>query len=228
MDGEVIGINSAIYSPTGGSVGIGFSIPSNQARNIIAQLRTTGKIQRGWLGVRIQQVSDDIAETMGLDKARGALIAGMTDGGPAAKAGVQNGDVVLTFDGRPVADERALPRMVADAPVGKTVNIEVLRKGQRKSMPITVQRLVDDEKVASLDSKTPAKPGAAAPKPPVTLNLGMSLAPVSPESRRRFRLNGKVEGVVVTEVDADSPAGQKNIRPGDVITEVAQQKVILA
>jgi serine protease Do len=174
--------------------------------------------------VRIQQVSDEIAETMGLDKPHGALIAGMTDGGPAAKAGVQNGDVVLTFDGRPVADNRALPRLVADAPVGKTVNIEVLRKGQRKTMPITVQRLVEDEKVASVDNKTPAKPGA--PKPPVTVNLGMTLAPVSPDSRRRFRLDPKVQGVVVTEVDADSPAGQKNIRAGDVITEVAQQKVI--
>jgi serine protease Do len=224
MDGEVIGINSAIYSPTGGSVGIGFSIPANAAKNVIAQLRSTGKIQRGWLGVRIQQVSADIAETMGLDKPRGALIAGMNDGGPASKAGIQNGDVVLTFDGRPVADERALPRMVADAPIGKTVNIEVLRKGQRKTMPITVQRLVEDEKVASADKAAPAKPGA--PKPPVTVNLGMSLAPVSPESRRRFRLDAKVQGVVVTEVDADSPAGQKNIKPGDVITEVAQQKVV--
>jgi serine protease Do len=222
MDGEVIGVNSAIYSPTGGSVGIGFAIPANQTKNVIAQLKATGKIQRGWLGVRIQRVSDEIAETMGLDKARGALIAGMTDGGPAAKAGVQSGDVVLTFDGRSVADERALPRLVADAPIGKTVNIEVLRKGQRRSMPITVQRLVEDEKVASVD-KTPAKPGAA--KPPVTVNLGMTLAPVSPESRRRFRLDAKVQGVLVTEVDADSPAGQKNIRPGDVITEVAQQKV---
>src|SRR4029077_2699617 len=164
MDGEVIGINSAIYSPTGGSVGIGFSIPSNAARNVVAQLKSTGKIQRGWIGIRIQQLSDDIAQSVGLTKPQGALIAGMTDGGPAAKAGIQNGDVVLSFDGRPVQDNRALPRMVADEPVGKTVNIEVLRKGQRKTMPITVQRLVEDEKVASVDNKTPAKPGA--PKPP--------------------------------------------------------------
>jgi serine protease Do len=222
MDGEVIGINSAIYSPTGGSVGIGFSIPANAAKTVIGQLKSTGKIARGWVGVRIQEVSQEIAESMGLERPRGALIAGMSDGGPAAKAGVQNGDVVLTFDGKAVADNRALPRMVADAPVGKTVNIEVLRKGQRKTMPITVQRLVDDEKVASVDSK--AKPDA--PKPVASVNLGMTLAPVSPESRRRFRLDNKVQGVVVTEVDADSPAGQKNIRPGDIITEVAQQKVV--
>jgi serine protease Do len=224
MDGEVIGINTAIYSETGGSVGIGFSIPSNAAKNIIAQLKTTGKIQRGWLGVRIQQVSPDIAETIGLDKARGALIAGMTTGGPAAKAGIQNGDVVLTFDGKPVADSRALPRLVADASIGKTVNIEVLRKGQHKSIPISIQKLPDEGKPSAV-SKTPAKPGATAPKPPATVNLGMNLAPLSAESRRRFHLEGNVQGVVVTDVDADSPAGQKNIRAGDVITEVAQQKV---
>ncbi len=121
MDGEVIGINSAIYSPSGGSVGIGFAIPSNSARNVVAQLKATGKIQRGWIGVRIQQVSDDIAQSVGLDKPQGALIAGMTDGGPAAKAGMQNGDIVISFDGKPVADNRALPRMVADAQIGKTV-----------------------------------------------------------------------------------------------------------
>ena len=222
MDGEVIGVNSAIYSPTGGSVGIGFSIPSNAARNVVAQLKSTGKIQRGWLGVRIQAVSDEIAESMGMDKPRGALIAGMTDGGPAAKAGVQNGDVVLTFDGKPIADSRALPRIVADSQIGKTVSMEVIRKGQRRTMPITVQRLVEDEKVASAD-----KPGTSktAPKAPIVSNLGMTLAPVSPESRRRFRLDSKATGVVVTDVDADSPAGQKNIKAGDVITEVAQQKV---
>jgi serine protease Do len=223
MDGEIIGINSAIYSPSGGSVGIGFAIPSNSAKNVVAQLKSTGKIQRGWIGIRIQQVSDDIAQSVGLSKPQGALIAGMTEKGPAAKAGVQNGDVVLSFDGKSVADNRALPRLVADAQIGKTVNIEVLRKGQHKMLPITVQKLVEDEKVASADK--PAKPGAAI-KPPVTVNLGMTLAPVSPDARRRYHLDAKVAGVVVTDVDADSPAGQKNIRAGDVITEVAQQKVI--
>jgi len=226
MYGEVIGINSAIYSPTGGSVGIGFAIPVNQAKNILMQLRQTGTVQRGWLGVRIQAVTDDLAETLGLDKARGALIAGMNNGGPAQKAGMQNGDVVLTFDGKPVADERALPRMVAEAQIGKTVNIEVMRKGARRTMPITVQKLAEDEKVASLNEKG-GNNGKAAPttKAPTVTNLGMSLAPISTESRRRFRLDNNVSGVLVTDVDADSPAGQKNIRAGDVITEVAQQKV---
>jgi serine protease Do len=222
MDGDVIGINSAIYSPSGGSVGIGFAIPSDSARNVIAQLQKTGKIARGWIGIRIQPVSDDIAQSVGLPKAEGALIAGMTQNGPAARAGMQNGDVVLFFDGKPVADNRALPRMVADAQIGKTVSIEVLRKGQHKTLPITVQKLAEDEQVASADR--PAKPGAPA-KPSPSVNLGMTLAPVSPEARRRYHLDDKVVGVVVTDVDSDGPAGQKNIRAGDVITEVAQQKV---
>jgi len=224
MDGDVIGINSAIYSPTGGSVGIGFSIPSNAARNVLAQLRT-GKLVRGWLGVRIQEVSQEIAESMGLDKPRGALIAGMTDGGPAAKAGMQNGDVVLSFDGKPVADNRALPRMVAESQVGKTVPMEVLRKGKRQNISVTVQKLADDEKVASADKPAAKGTATSANKQLSALNLGMTLAPVTQDARRRFKLDPKVEGVVVTDVDADSPAGQKNIRAGDVITEVAQQRV---
>jgi len=225
MYGDVIGVNSAIYSPTGGSVGIGFAIPINAAKNVIAQLRAGGIVRRGWLGVRIQEVTDELAESFGLDKGRGALIAGMDEKGPAQKAGLQNGDVVLSFDGRPVADNRALPRMVADAPVGKTVNVEIMRRGQKRTLPITVARLADDEqKVASAE---PTKGGAQGKQlsTPVLTNLGMTLGPITGESRRRYRLDDKVQGVVVTDVDADSPAGQKNIRTGDVITEVAQQKI---
>src|SRR5262245_22281399 len=221
MYGEVIGVNSAIYSPTGGSVGIGFAIPINAAKNVISQLRTAGVVRRGWLGVRIQEVTDELAESLGLDKGRGALISGMDQNGPAQKAGLQNGDVVLTFDGKPVADNRALPRMVAEAQIGKTVNVEVMRRGQRRTLPITVQRLVEDEqKVASADAST-----QKSSRPPSASNLGMTLAPLTGESRRRFRLNDSVQGVIVSEVDPDSPAGQKNIRTGDVITEVAQQPV---
>jgi serine protease Do len=222
MEGEVIGVNSAIYSPTGGSVGIGFSIPSNAAQHVIAQLKATGTIARGWLGVRIQAVSDEIAQSMGLDKTKGALIAGMTDGGPADKAGLQAGDVVISFNGKPVADSRALPRLVADTDVGKTVDIEVWRKGASKTMPVTVQKLVEDDKVASADKPNGLKAPSTAQ---AMVNLGMTLAPINGESRRRYRLDDKVAGAVVTEVDGDSPAGQKNIRAGDVITEVAQQKV---
>jgi serine protease Do len=224
MYGEVIGVNSAIYSPTGGSVGIGFAIPINAARNVITQLRAGGAVRRGWLGVRIQEVTQELAETLGLEKGRGALIAGMNDGGPAQKAGIQNGDVVLTFDGRPVPDSRALPRMVADAQIGKSVNVEILRRGQKRTLPVTVQRLEeDDQKVASATTDTSKQ--KSAPRPPTMTNLGMTLSPINGESRRRYRLDDKVQGVVVTEIDMDSPAGEKNIRVGDVITEVAQQKI---
>jgi serine protease Do len=222
MDGDVIGVNSAIYSPTGGSVGIGFSIPSNAAKRVIEQLKSTGTIARGWIGVRIQPVSDEIAQSLGMDKAKGAMIAGMTDGGPASKAGLQNGDVVINFDGKPVADSRALPRMVADTDIGKAVDIEVLRKGKPTTMPITIEKLVEDAKVASAD----AKPGATTPVTPQVVNLGMTLAPITSDSRRRYKLNENAAGAVVTDVDGESPAGMKNIRPGDVITEVAQTKVM--
>jgi serine protease Do len=224
MYGEVIGVNSAIYSPTGGSVGIGFAIPINAARNVITQLRAGGIVTRGWLGVRIQQVTEELAESLGLDKGRGALIAGMDKDGPAQKAGLQNGDVVLTFDGKPVPDNRALPRMVADAQVGKTVNVEVLRRGQRRTLPVTVQRLADDDQKVASASPDSSKQ-KQAPRGPTVTNLGMTLAPITGESRRRYRLDDRVQGVVVTEVDGDSPAGEKNIRAGDVITEVAQQNV---
>jgi serine protease Do len=169
-------------------------------------------------------VTNELAESLGLDKGRGALIAGMNDGGPAQKAGLQNGDVVLMFDGKPVADNRALPRMVADAPVGKTVNVEIMRRGQKRTLPVTVARLVEDEqKVASVSPD--ASKEKSAPRAPTVTNLGMTLAPITGESRRRYRLDDKVQGVVVTDVDMESPAGEKNIRSGDVITEVAQQKV---
>jgi serine protease Do len=224
MYGEVIGVNSAIYSPTGGSVGIGFAIPINAAKNVIAQLRAGGIVRRGWLGVRIQEVTDELAESLGLDRGRGALISGMDQNGPAQKAGLQNGDVVLTFDGKPVPDNRALPRMVADAQIGKAVNVEILRRGQRRSVSVTVQRLVeDDQKLASASPDSSKQ--KQAPRGPTVTNLGMTVAPITGESRRRYRLDDKVQGVVVTDVDADSPAGQKNIRSGDVITEVAQEKV---
>jgi serine protease Do len=145
MDGNVIGINSAIFSPSGGSVGIGFAIPSNLAREVTGQLRQFGVARRGWIGVRIQQVTSEIAEGLGLPTTQGALVAGVTDGGPAARAGLVNGVLITGFDGMPVPDDRALPRIVADTPIGKTVNMDVLRKGGRKQIiKITVQKLADD------------------------------------------------------------------------------------
>ncbi len=220
MNGEVIGINSAIYSPTGGSVGIGFSIPSNDARLIIAQLRQSGRVTRGMIGVNIQQVTDDIAAGMNLNGVRGALVSRVTAGGPAAKAGIQNGDVILTFDGKAV-DDRSLPRLVANTQVGKSSQIELIRKGQKRTLPVVVARLNTPAPAAN-DNQRPAAPTRQAPK--LDSKLGVTLEPVNNELRRRYGIENDVRGVVVTTVDAAGPAGDK-LRPGDVIIEVAQTNV---
>ncbi len=218
MDGDVIGINSQIFSPSGGSVGIGFAIPANLAREVTGQLRQFGIARRGWIGVRIQQLTPEIAEGMGLAGSNGALVADVTRGGPADKAGLVNGDLVTGFDGKPVGDDRALPRIVADTPIGKTVNIDVLRKGKKQTLRITVLKLADDNK--------PDKPVKAPPPPrnqPKLAQLGLTLGPLDGGSRAKFKIAGNVQGVLVTAVEGGSPAGEKNVRPGDVIVEVASQ-----
>jgi serine protease Do len=218
MDGDVIGINSQIFSPSGGSVGIGFAIPANLAREVTGQLRSFGIARRGWIGVRIQQLTAEIAEGMGLANSNGALVADVTRGGPADKAGLVNGDLVTGFDGKAVGDDRALPRIVADTPIGKTVNIDVLRKGKKQTLRITVLKLADDNK--------PDKPVKAPPQiknQPKLAQLGLTLGPLDGAARGKFKIAPNVQGVVVTAVEAGSPAGEKNVRPGDVIVEVASQ-----
>ena len=221
MDGEVIGINSQIYTPSGGSVGIGFAIPANLARQVTGQLRQFGVARRGWIGVKLQQVTPEIAEGLGLPTASGALVASVTPGGPADKAGLVNGDLVTWFDGKAVGNDRALPRIVADTPIGKTVNIDVLRKGRKQTLRLTVLKLADDSK--------PGKPGKALPPPaknqPKLAQLGLSLGVLDGGARAKFKIAGNVQGVVVTAVEGDSAAAEKNVRPGDVIVEVASQAV---
>jgi serine protease Do len=221
MDGNVIGINSAIFSPSGGSVGIGFAIPANMAREVIGQLRQFGIARRGWIGVRIQPMTPEIAEGLGLPTTQGALVTDVTKGGPAAKSGLVNGDLVSGFDGRVVIDDRALPRIVADTPIGKTVNIDVIRKGRKQVMKITVQKLADDAKV---DKPTKAPP-APLKNQSRLMQLGMTLGPLDPPTRAKFKIGGQVQGVAVTAVEGGSPAAEKNLRPGDVIVEVAGQAV---
>jgi serine protease Do len=222
MNGEVIGINTAIYSPSGGSIGIGFAIPSNLARPVVEQLRDFGHVRRGWLGVNIQSVTDEIAESLGLDKPRGALIASVRDGGPAQVAGIQPGDVVLTFDGKEVTDMRRLPRIVAETPIDKAVKVTVWRKRKEHTFDVKVGELKEEDQQAAL---TPSKQQQPAEPPGTVKTLGLSLANLTPELRERFSLAEDSAGVVVVEVAPDSAASEKGMRAGDVIVEVAQEEV---
>ena len=215
MTGSVVGINSAIYSPSGGSVGIGFSIPSNLARDVIGQLRAFGQVRRGWVGVNIQQVTQDLAEGMGLPGAAGALVGNVAPNGPAAKAGIRTGDIILGFDGKKIGDPRTLSRLAAGTPVGKTVNVEVLRNRQHLNLHLTVQRL----------SEPPKAQKGAPPKPRKSTQLGLSLSPLDAGARSTFQVPGGIDGVVVTNVELGSPADEKNFHAGDVIVAVQDQLV---
>ena len=226
MDGQVIGINTAIFSNSGGSVGIGFSTPSELAQPVVQQLRDFGRTKRGWLGVRIQSVTDEIADSLGLDRPRGALIAGVNDNGPAQKAKIEVGDVILTFDGKPVPNMSQLPRLVAETPIGRDAPVEIWRKGKTIQTKVKVGELDEtaDDQVAAL---TPA-PKQSGPAKGTEKNvdlLGLKIAPITADLRKKYDLKGDVNGVVVTEVNPNGPAAQKDIRPGDVIVEVAQSEV---
>ncbi len=221
MSGEVIGINTAIYSPSGGSIGIGFALPANEARPVIEQIRDFGHPRRGWLGVNIQSVTDEIAESLGLDKPKGALIASVKDGGPAQVAGIQPGDVVLDFDGKDVTDMRHLPLIVAQTPIDTTVKVTVWRKRAEQVLDVKVGELKEDEEQAALPAKE-QKPEAPASGVQV---LGLSLSNLTPDLRERYALAEDTAGVVVTDVDAKSQAAEKGVHAGDVIVEVAQEDV---
>jgi serine protease Do len=230
MDGNVVGINSAIFSPSGGSVGIGFSIPSNLAKDVVGQLRQFGVARRGWIGVSIQSVTDDVAEAMHLPTTQGALVANVTPDGPAAKAGLAKGDLVTGFDGKPIADSRTLPRIVADTAIGRTVNVDVLRGGRKESFKVAVAKLDEglspDKSDKAPSAPVPPKPQSdAAPSSSKLAQLGLSLAPLDGPARAKFKVPGNVQGVMVSDVSEGSPAADKNFRPGDVIVEVQNQKV---
>ena len=222
LAGEVIGINTAIYSPSGGSIGIGFSIPSNLAKSIVAQLRDGGRVRRGWLGVNIQQVTDEIAESLRLQGgARGALVARAQEGGPAAAGGVQNGDIVLSFNGHPVPEMRNLPRIVAETPVGTDAPVVVWRNGAEVTVQVKVAELPTEAQQAA------ASPTAPRPQPSTVelTGLGMKAMAITPEVRERFSLGAERQGVVITDVDDNSPAAERELHPGDIIVEVQQERV---
>jgi serine protease Do len=221
MAGEVIGINTAIYSPTGGSIGIGFAIPSNLAQPIIQQLETYHHARRGWIGVNIQSVNDEIAETLGLQgKPRGALIAAVQDGGPAKAAGLQPGDIVLNFDGHDVADMHHLPRIVAETPIDKTVKVQVWRDKKLVTLNLKVGELKETPQPAAAAEQAPPLPPA-----PGTKILGLTVNKLTPDLRQHYSIAESTSGVVVTDVAHDSPAADKGLHPGDVIVEVTQQEV---
>jgi serine protease Do len=225
MKGEVVGINTAIFSPSGGSIGIGFSIPSNEAKPVLVDLQKYGKTRRGWLGVRIQSVTPDIAESLGLKEQKGALIAGVTPNGPAEKAGIKTGDVVLTFDGKSVDDMRHLPRIVAETGINKDVDIQLWRDGKTVTVRAKVGELPDEEQTADKGQEKQdkgSKPEAAQLAVP---GLGFSVSAITQTLRERYDLPADAKGVVVTEVKASGAAADKGLRAGDLVLEAMQESI---
>ncbi len=222
MAGEVIGINTAIFSPSGGSIGIGFSIPSKIANGIIGQLIKFGKTRRGWLGVRIQKVTDEIAESLGLEKAEGALVASVTENSPAAKGGIKAGDVILKFNNRDVKEMRSLPKIVAETEIDKNVDVEIWRDGKKGTTQVSVGEL-DEELVAKTSSGETGEGGKDEELKVTT--LGLSVGQLNTSTRKRFNLKKKTKGVVIVSVDKDGAAAEKGIKAGDVIVEVSQNEV---
>ncbi|MFX0540950.1 DegQ family serine endoprotease [Roseovarius sp. S4756] len=219
MDGKVVGVNTAILSPNGGSIGIGFSMASNVVTRVVDQLQEFGETRRGWLGVRIQDVTPDVAEAMGLDIAAGALVTDVPKG-PAADAGMMAGDVITSFDGVKVPDTRELVRQVGETDVGKTVRVVVFRDGMTKTLKVTLGRREDAENASGTD----AEDGPDAAPEPQTL-MGLTLAPLDDELRTQLELPNDAEGLVVQDIDQLSEAYEKGLRAGDVITEAGQQSL---
>lgn len=227
LNGEVIGINTAIYSPTGGSVGIGFAIPSTLAQPVISQLVEIGRTRRGWLGVKIQDVTEDIASSLGLAKAAGALVAEVTKTGPAEKAKIQNGDIILAFDNKPVREMRNLPRLVAETEIGKSVPVVLWRDGKRVTVKVTLGELEKAEESGVLaqspgDNILESEDGEAGHS---IDPLKMSVTPVTDMIREEYALNDDINGLVITDIDLNSDAAKKGVMQGDVITSVNQRPV---
>ncbi len=221
LDGEVIGINTAIFSPSGGSVGIGFAIPANSAEPVIRQLLEHGEVRRGWLGVRIQTVTEEIAETLGLKEPIGALVASVIPDGPAEKGGIKAGDVIIEFDGKIVEQMRKLPRIVADTEVGDAVPVKIWRKNGEVSVKVDIGVLEESEQEVAATAEE-----NEAPSSKTTIDdLGLTVATIDNGLREQFDLEKDLKGVVVTGVDPAGPSATKGIRDGDVIVEINQIEV---
>ncbi|PCJ31087.1 MAG: serine protease, partial [Alphaproteobacteria bacterium] len=221
MDGEVIGINTAIFSPSGGNIGIGFAIPSNQAQRVINQLREFGHTKRGRIGISFQAVTDEIAESLGMEEGHGALVSSVVEGGPADKAGIQVGDIIIEFEGKTIKERNELPIWVANTEIGKKAKIVVLRKGKRKSLTLVIDELPENENATDDDSL----PDEDQADQDVKEILGMGLEPLTEKSRKALKLEDDVKGVLIASVDRNSPAGEKGLRRGDVIVSITQEEV---
>ncbi|TNE58238.1 MAG: DegQ family serine endoprotease [Alphaproteobacteria bacterium] len=217
LSGRVIGVNTAIYSPTGGSVGIGFAIPSEVVQEIVAELKDKGEVERGWLGVRVQDVTPEIASSLGLDSDKGALVAAVVEGSPADKAGLKVGDIILSFNDQPISEMKDLPRVVGKTKVGAKAPVAFVRDGETHMASVKVEKLEEE----------PAQIAQAqvAPKETETRTVyGLTLIELTDASRSKYRIAGNVRGVLVVDVAYDSPARDR-VRPGDVIVEVGQREV---
>jgi len=226
MNGRVVGINTAIATPNGGSVGIGFAIPSNLARPIIQQLREGGKVQRGWLGVQVQEVTPELASALGLSEPKGALVSDVVPQSPAEKAKLKQGDVILTFDGRDVKEMRDLPRIVADTPANKSVELGIWRNGHEVKQAVTIAR--QDKRAQELaQGETPETPSAdnSNAESVDSGTLGTTLSSLNDDARQRYQIADDVKGVVITGVEPGGVAAEQGLREGDVIVSVNQQDV---
>jgi serine protease Do len=223
LDGDVIGVNTAIISPSGGSIGIGFAVPSKVVQMVTAQIQQFGEIRRGWLGVKIQQVTDEIAESLNLKPTRGALVAGIDDKGPAKPAGIEAGDVIIKFDGKDIKEMRDLPRIVADTPVGRDVEVIIVRKGKEEKKTVKLGRLEDDKPV-----KASVTPKAPEEKSVVQKSLGLQLSNMTDEVRKKFKIKDSIKGVVITSVDAASVAADKRLAAGSTIVAIEQEQMAAA
>jgi serine protease Do len=222
LDGEVIGVNTAIISPSGGSIGLGFAVPSSTVEPVIKQLIKHGEVKRGWLGVHIQTVTEELAETLGLEEPEGALVASVIKDGPAEGAGIKAGDVILKFNGRTVNEMRALPRIVADTEVGKDVEVEIWRDSKKITITAAVGELQKGPEMAA-KSSSGGEEGDGGER--TIVDLGLSVSPVNEGLRKKYKLNKDAKGVIVTEVDGTGPAAEKGISAGDLIVEVSQEEV---
>ena len=218
-DGKVIGVNTAIFSPNGGNVGIGFAIPSNLAAQVIADLRDDGQVNRGWLGVQIQPVTEELAEAFKLDGAKGALVSSVVNGTPAQSAGLREGDIILEWNGKAVERFKDLPRLVAASPVGSAVTMTVWRDQTERSLSVKLAALPSDEKRTANAGHDQAEQGAMVP------DTGLTVTDLTPEVRQRYDIPQDVDGVLIVAVDAASLAAREGLRPGDVITSVALEAV---